>query len=374
MPEVELAVKRAAVGFADVVVAQDEILGAHILDKILGQMTSATMCLFDLTGHNINVALELGLAMGAGVPYRLLYNPNAASNASFGGDFFADLKGWDHLPYASAPELEDKLIAALPKMLQHASSRRQSPMASADAVSEPNPFASYIADSFSLGTRAYAAPTYVCRLYLTVHPERFVEDLFELDDLPAVFDNLMIRSRSSHFPAVSPFDGQPRYLSEGIQVNAEFKGVAGRHYREFYRFFRNGLFAFERILPSDIEADGGYVSGDKTIGYLELIRSVTQMGRLACNLVHAYDRPAITRLSIAGLAHHRLIDDTGRHVLDVNYPAPIEDKVEEDFVGSPRDYTDRVELWTRSFIKKTLRSLNAPNIKTQTIETWQKEV
>ena len=54
---IEDAIKRGCEGVATLECAKDLLTNKHILDKILGQMRSADLCLFDLSGHNVNVAL-----------------------------------------------------------------------------------------------------------------------------------------------------------------------------------------------------------------------------------------------------------------------------------------------------------------------------
>jgi hypothetical protein len=79
-PKIEETVRSAIEEYADVVVAKDEVFGSHILEKILRQMNEADVCLFDLTDSNVNVVLELGIAIGRGATYCVLRNVSVESN------------------------------------------------------------------------------------------------------------------------------------------------------------------------------------------------------------------------------------------------------------------------------------------------------
>lgn len=93
----------AANGVVELVYADEVITSKHILEKITDLMTSADLCLFDLTSANANVALELGVAIGLKLNYRVLLDNTSAS------DVFSDMRGWDQLRYKDAAELRDKL-------------------------------------------------------------------------------------------------------------------------------------------------------------------------------------------------------------------------------------------------------------------------
>lgn len=91
--------------------ANEDVTDRQILDKIVMMMRSADLCLFDVTRWNPNVTLELGLAMGHGMPWRLLFNPSDAANPTH--DVLSDLRGFDRLEYTSAVTLENGLRALL---------------------------------------------------------------------------------------------------------------------------------------------------------------------------------------------------------------------------------------------------------------------
>jgi len=89
---------------AEVVTAASVLSDKHILQKIDEQMEQADLCIFDLTSHNANVALELGVAHKAPYPYLILYCTDPALNPK--AEIFADMAGWDSIRYGTPEELE----------------------------------------------------------------------------------------------------------------------------------------------------------------------------------------------------------------------------------------------------------------------------
>lgn len=89
----------------EVVYADNVITNKHILQKITDLMKDADLCIFDLTGWNANVALELGVAIGLNLNYRILLGPTPH------GDVFSDMRGWDQLRYDDSTDLCSKLNA-----------------------------------------------------------------------------------------------------------------------------------------------------------------------------------------------------------------------------------------------------------------------
>lgn len=79
----------------------DEILtNKHVLDKIVTMIETARISLFDITEWNANVTLELGIAIGRGLDYYLLFNPTRSRKA-----VPSDLGGFDRIQYRSYAEL-----------------------------------------------------------------------------------------------------------------------------------------------------------------------------------------------------------------------------------------------------------------------------
>jgi hypothetical protein len=86
------------------VYADEEITSKHILEKITGMMDAAEFSLFDITHWNANVALELGLAIGKGLDYYILWNPTAEQEHPP-----ADIGGIDRIQYEDFAQLRDGL-------------------------------------------------------------------------------------------------------------------------------------------------------------------------------------------------------------------------------------------------------------------------
>jgi predicted nucleotide-binding protein len=91
------------------VFADEQIVSQHIMEKIDRYIQGSDFSLFDISGWNPNVALELGMAYGRGSAYYILYNP--AKNAV--GEVPSNLRGIDRIQYADYADLEDKLAVLL---------------------------------------------------------------------------------------------------------------------------------------------------------------------------------------------------------------------------------------------------------------------
>jgi len=92
--------------------ADERITNKQILDKITDMIVSARFSLFDVTTWNANVALELGIAMGRGRDYYLLFNPKNPDNPKE-KNVSADLGGLDRIQYTSYAELEEGVTKLL---------------------------------------------------------------------------------------------------------------------------------------------------------------------------------------------------------------------------------------------------------------------
>ncbi len=77
------------------VYASSRVRTKHILERIKGDIGAADFSLFDISGWNPNVALELGLADGLGKRYYILFRPGRRRQA----DAPADLKGLQRFQY-----------------------------------------------------------------------------------------------------------------------------------------------------------------------------------------------------------------------------------------------------------------------------------
>jgi hypothetical protein len=81
--------------------ADAKITNKQILEKI----EEAEFAIFDVTTWNPNVALELGVAMGAEQDYYIVFNPTNVNQ----GDVPSDLGGIGRLQYRSYAELEEEV-------------------------------------------------------------------------------------------------------------------------------------------------------------------------------------------------------------------------------------------------------------------------
>ena len=90
--------------------SDERITNKHILDKITEMIVTARFSLFDVTMWNASIALELGIAMGRGRDYYLLFNPD---HDPHGGQVPADLGGLDRIQYRSYSGLEEALTKLL---------------------------------------------------------------------------------------------------------------------------------------------------------------------------------------------------------------------------------------------------------------------
>ncbi len=87
------------------VFADEQITNVHIMEKITNYILDSDFSLFDVTGWNPNVTLELGIAVGLRRQYYILFNPHLHK----ADDAPADIRGIDRLQYTSNTELEAKL-------------------------------------------------------------------------------------------------------------------------------------------------------------------------------------------------------------------------------------------------------------------------
>jgi len=97
--------------------ADEKITNLHILQKIISYIDASDFSLFDISGWNPNVTLELGLAYRSDNWY-IAFNPDKTPI----DDVPSDIKGIDRVQYKSFTELEEKLSLLLeqryPKQVQ----------------------------------------------------------------------------------------------------------------------------------------------------------------------------------------------------------------------------------------------------------------
>ncbi len=102
--------------------ADEQITNKHVLLKITNYIRDADISLFDITGWNPNVALELGIAVGLGRRHFILLNHKLDQNK----EVPSDIKSIDRIQYSSNAELETKLIILIKQELPQLSSRSDS--------------------------------------------------------------------------------------------------------------------------------------------------------------------------------------------------------------------------------------------------------
>jgi len=87
----------------ELVYADEHLADKHVLHKIEDMLGECDLALFDVTGGNPNVTLELGIAIAASHPYVVAVNNDAL------GSLGADIHGWDQLRYRTVEELGTRL-------------------------------------------------------------------------------------------------------------------------------------------------------------------------------------------------------------------------------------------------------------------------
>lgn len=89
----------------DFVFADEKITDLHILEKIRTYIAESQFGIYDITGWNANVTLELGLAFGMAETAYIAFDPTKTAL----DDVPADLRGFDRMEYTSYTELETKV-------------------------------------------------------------------------------------------------------------------------------------------------------------------------------------------------------------------------------------------------------------------------
>ncbi|GEM_PF-4497704 len=353
-PDIEDAVRSSIVEFADVIVAKDEVDGSHILDKIVRQMNESRLCLFDLTGINVNVVLELGIAIGKSTSYCLLRRVTEADDSA---DFFSDLKGWDHIRYADIDDLKRQLREYVPKQLQ----RTSDPAATTHVVVPLSTYAGEARDILSeaVGQGGLMIPSYICSMSLVVHPSAYVGDKVRQDEERSLIEHAASFVRLG-FPYVNPSAGAN--LNDGIEAISGWQRDAPPPlYREYYRLTHDGLFVLIRISPDDINENQQYPDRDRVIRATTIIKTFTAMTLFASALASSYDEVTTTVIRFSGLLNHRFIDDTADHALGHDGAVPChEEGTSYEFNGTPVQYQNEALGWSVRSMAQCIRLLNVP--------------
>jgi len=89
--------------------ADEKITNMHILQKIISYIKASDFSLFDISGWNPNVTLELGIALAISDKWYICFNPEKTPVA----EVPSDIKGIDRIQYISFSELNEKLTVLL---------------------------------------------------------------------------------------------------------------------------------------------------------------------------------------------------------------------------------------------------------------------
>lgn len=95
------------------VFADEKITTLHILQKIADYIRSSRCGIYDISGWNANVTLELGLAYGMNEKAYVISNPKQHP----AGEVPSDLRGLDRMQYTSFSELQSALEKILTQEL-----------------------------------------------------------------------------------------------------------------------------------------------------------------------------------------------------------------------------------------------------------------
>jgi hypothetical protein len=121
--EVQAADPRIQFRFADA-----RISNKAIMEKVRDEILHCDVGLYDVTFRNPNVLMELGVAIGSGRPWNILYNPDADAQSWLTKVWFnkstaalpANLRGYEYLQYTSQETLTSALAAWSIHTLEHA--------------------------------------------------------------------------------------------------------------------------------------------------------------------------------------------------------------------------------------------------------------
>jgi hypothetical protein len=97
----------------DFVFADEKITTLHILQKIANYIRTSRFGIYDISGWNANVTLELGLAFGLNERAFIALDPSRTDI----NEVPSDLRGIDRIQYASYTELEEGLARLLAQEL-----------------------------------------------------------------------------------------------------------------------------------------------------------------------------------------------------------------------------------------------------------------
>lgn len=87
------------------VYADQRITNLHVLAKIYSMILESAFGIYDVSGWNANVTLELGIAFGMGETSYIVMNPTSHDSK----EAPADIRGFDRIEYRTLDELRERL-------------------------------------------------------------------------------------------------------------------------------------------------------------------------------------------------------------------------------------------------------------------------
>ena len=88
-----------------------------VLCKVCFEIQQSHFAVFDVTGNNANVMLELGLALGRNIPV-VLVRSSIGDDGALAPEVITDLKGMEYIEYESPDDLRIKLMESLRDMIR----------------------------------------------------------------------------------------------------------------------------------------------------------------------------------------------------------------------------------------------------------------
>jgi hypothetical protein len=95
------------------VFADEKISNLHIVDKIRREIRDSAFGIYDISGWNPNVTLELGLAWGMNEKAFVAFDPSHTPE----DEVPSDVRGYDRMQYTSLTELEQRLSSVVAQEL-----------------------------------------------------------------------------------------------------------------------------------------------------------------------------------------------------------------------------------------------------------------
>ncbi len=264
--------------------ADERLANDHVLYKIRDMMAEADACMFDISGNNPNVMLELGIALGEDHPGFV------AVNAVDVGAIGADVVGWDQLRY--------KTFADLAKQLRGYVAKGAIPVRR--RVSDESRFGTEIETDDETFFNQIIMPGIAGYFDLLVRPITYDESLIPRIDVRKTLREFeaAYRVRSNIADSI-PYD----IANCTIENFADGASFAYRHNEwarwEAARLHTSGLYRIMRVMRDDFGPDRVLRQTDQTIGVVDLIEQVTLFHLLARNVARRIVAAADDRVFVS---------------------------------------------------------------------------